>query len=147
MEHITVFSIGILTTAIVFLSMLRVAWKRRPKNNFPEQASFNNTFHSARWYNKLNLGAFVFTPFWLFINGFWVSALAYLLTSFYLPLIGLLISVFLFFNGSSLSWCDGRRWGNDVEAFLDEQLFWSYLSWFILLVASIIFLLELSHIH
>ena len=42
-----------------------------------------------------------------------------------------------------MSWGNGSRWGNDSEAFMDEQVFWSLLSWFVAVPANILVLLEI----
>lgn len=129
---------------VVFGATMIIAWKRRPKELPPEPLAFNDWFYSSRWYRKLNLGAFVITPLWLFSNGMWLLAILYLIMGAMFPPLALAASVFLFFRGSILSWSGGERWGNNPEAFLDEQLFWSMVSWILLLAAMLLVFAKLA---
>lgn len=114
---------------IVFGITMTIAWRNRPQKVPPEPVAFNDWFYSARWYSKLNFGAFAITPLWLFSNGMWLLAVLYLITGLVFPPFAFAVSLFLFFQGNNMSWSGGERWGNNPEAFLDEQFFWSMLSW------------------
>jgi hypothetical protein len=130
-----------LSVLLVFGSSLSYAWRNRSKEKRPSPTLFNETFSGSSWVRKLNFGAFVFSPLWLFLNGFWLSGILHMVAWYFFPLLGLLISIVLFFKGSSWSWGSGERWGNDSEAFLDEQMFWSILAW--ILVSSFLIIILL----
>lgn len=124
------------TVLLVFVTMLGLAWVSRSDSTLPLATAFNAQLNSAPWYKNLNLGACVLAPWWLFCNGMWLCAIVYLILAWLLPPLALVASLLLLFRGTRLSWGGGARWGNDVEAFLDEQHFWSTLSWVALLVWS-----------
>lgn len=126
---------------VVFGTTLRVAWLRR-KESLHDAVVFTESFREARWYKKLNLGAFLFAPVWLLSNGFWGLAAVYLFFSVQWPVFALLASSVLFFKASSMSWGDGSRWGNDSEAFMDEQAFWSTLGWVVGVSVIVISIME-----
>ncbi len=120
----------IIIASIIFTFGLTLYLSRKYKVNksLPYPEKFNEELEKANWYKKLNYGALVFTNIWLVINGFWLSAVLYFVLFLTFPPIAILISIVLFFKGTSLSWGTGERWGNDCEAFLDEQVFWNALS-------------------
>jgi len=95
---------------------------------------------SLPWYKKLNLGAFMLSFLWLWINGFWISAIVYGLMAFLAWPFAIIISVVLLFKGTELSWSDGARWGYDIEKFKDEQYFTYLISvfWLVLIFLAII---------
>jgi hypothetical protein len=140
-EGIIVAALFAISVIIVFGLSIHIAWRHR-KADLPTSTQFNDSFNTAKWYKKLNFGALLFSPFWLFSNGFWISTLLYCLITIQWPLLGLVVSIFLFFRGSSWSWGTGSRWGYDSEAFMDEQVFWSSLCWYFLI--SIITITTLS---
>ena len=78
-------------------------------------------------YRNLNVGAMTFAPFWLLSNGFVVQFFVYLAIVFTEPPVAMIWDAALLFVGTRMSWRDGRRWGNDLEKFRDEQFFWSFL--------------------
>jgi hypothetical protein len=136
----------IIIASIIFTFGLTLYLSRKYKVDkpLPYPENFNEEFEKANWYKKLNFGALVFTNIWLVINGFWLSAVLYFVLFLTFPPIAILISIVLFFKGTSLSWDTGERWGNNCEAFLDEQAFWNALSFFpigggILLLISMVF--------
>jgi hypothetical protein len=75
----------------------------------------------------MNWGAFLFTPFWLLRNGFWMTLLLFLLLLFYSPLVSLLVSIYFLFQGNRWSWGNGTRWPS-IDAFADSLYHWNFLA-------------------
>lgn len=120
----------ILITVPLLTLVALTAWVARVRGglpDYPEPREFNQTFYALKWYKRLNLGAFLLSPFWLYANGFWLLAAAYVVAAFRYPWLATAMSIYLLFRASNLSWAGGKRWANDVEAFRDEQTFWSTL--------------------
>ncbi|MEE9327200.1 MAG: hypothetical protein V3U71_07870 [Cocleimonas sp.] len=87
-----------------------------------------NYFAEIPIYKSLNYGAFMFTPVWLFINGFWLTLLFYSIALFNFWPLALFFSLFFLLFGSRLSWARGERWNYNIERFLDSQSLWSFIA-------------------
>lgn len=103
----------------------------------PELASI---VRDTPWHLNLNLGAMMFSCFWLIANGFWVWAIIYLvLSSIFWPA-ALVISIILFLIGNQISWRDGERWGNNYYEFASMQFFWNCLAAIVLIISGLVIL-------
>lgn len=136
----TIYYLGILILGLLIYYFLFAFSFFRKKMVIPaylETEVSVNYFNGIVWYKSLNLGALVYTPAWLFINGFWLLLITYFIfLAIYWP-VSVGISFLLFLFGSRLSWGRGRRWNNNIERFLNLQ---SGLS-FLVFINIIIFLL------
>ncbi len=131
--------IAIALTVLLILSALWVGWKRRhivEFDPFDNQADF---FRTEPWYKQLNLGAFLLTPLWLFMNGFWLTWLLYLFVFVVFAPLTLLFSITFLFAGTRWSWGDGSRWANNYYRFANEQYFCSNLALVMLVVLVVVY--------
>jgi len=76
-------------------------------------------------YRRLNWGALGVTLLWLIRNGFWLTALIYIVLAAYLWPAALCLSLVFFVKGTEWSWGGGRRW-NSFEEFERSQSVWAF---------------------
>lgn len=132
--------------AIWFVACVWLSAKNRKIQCLEYQPNLQRIFQTMPWYKKLNIGAFGLSPIWLFSNGFWITAILYLIISVVFWPIALLLSILLLFVGSEISWKDGNRWGNNFYEFSNLQYFWSTLTTLIYIIGLILFILKFHRI-
>ena len=91
----------------------------------------------------LSWGALVFPPLWLLRNGFWFSALLYVVLVLYFWPLSLVLVVLFFIFGARWSWAEGQRW-RSYEQFLDSRFAWDFSAFVMLSALGVIVSLELS---
>ncbi len=107
----------------------------------PDEATYDFVGPPHRVVRGLSWGALVFTPFWLFGNGFWISLLIYAVCAFFLRPVAIAIVVLFFFFGARWSWSKGQRW-RSYEEFVDHRYTWEFLSIAVLVSVAVILALE-----
>lgn len=90
----------------------------------------------------LSWGALVLTLLWLIRNGFWFTALLYVLCSIFIWPVALVIPVVFFIWGNKWSWSKGQRWRSYRE-FRDSQFNSDFLALAILAALLLIASAEL----
>jgi hypothetical protein len=96
---------------------------------------------SQRELKGLNWGALVFTPLWLFRNGFLVSFAVYLVCGYLSMWLPLAMSTLFFFKGTQWSWGNGNRW-KSYDQFADSQAVWNLVAkpCFLIMAGCLLFL-------
>lgn len=81
----------------------------------------------SRKVRGLSWGALVFAPFWLLRNGFWMSAVVYVVCAIYVWPASLIIGILFFIFGARWSWGQGNRW-HSYEQFVHSKFSWDFLA-------------------
>ena len=132
----------IYTLAATFITVWAIGcfyliFRLKKRNCVHAEPEFADFFVSEPWYRKLNLGACLLSPLWLFANGFWILAIIYLVVGAIFWPLALLFSLLLLFIGTEISWGNGTRWGDDYYTFSNEQHFLSVIA-IVYVIASVI---------
>ncbi len=91
-------------------------------------------------FKTLNWGALSLTPLWLFLNGFWLTAVIYVFTIFIFWPLSLAISLLFFIKGNEWSWKNGSRW-ESFEKYSDSQYAWNFIGKIIVFTLVIILIM------
>lgn len=136
-----VFSLLMFGIALWLLYCIKRLSAKRKLETFESSPEIATIFQDTPWYLNLNLGALMFSFFWLVANGFWGWSVIYLiLGSIFWPA-AILLSIILFLIGNQVSWKNGQRWGNNYEEFASMQDFWNSLGVVVLIISGFITLL------